>query len=150
MMTSRKYENDDYTFILQCVRESNDWQEEECNISEIDHYLKEYEHVNGEWLVWCEEDKEIGISYSVDQAQSNGRPWLGTILVHPAYQRSGYGKSVISQLVKRWSAKGEKVAYAAVPIMRQEWISFLSACGFEQYKIEKEGDKTYLLCIIPL
>ncbi|MBM6618609.1 GNAT family N-acetyltransferase [Bacillus suaedaesalsae] len=150
MVTSRPYEDIDFSFFINCVKDSKDWQEEECHESELHNFMKKYEHVNGVWLIWSDENREIGISYTVEHAQSNGRPWVGTLLIHPQYQRNGYGKTIITQLLHTWADKGEKIAYAAIPIMQHGWISFLTSCGFEQYKIEKEYDKTYLLCIKPL
>lgn len=34
--------------------------------------------------------------------------------------------------------------------MKLNWSNFLSNCGFEQYKIEKEEEETYLLFIKPI
>lgn len=150
MLKSRPYEDRDYSFFLDCVNSSPEWQEEECEGNKLHSYLERYKHLEGHWLIWCNKDKQIGISFTLDSSPSNGRPWLGTLLILPGYRRIGYGSTIVSKLLKRWANEGEKIVYAGIPIMKLNWSNFLSNCGFEQYKIEKEEEKTYLLFIKPI
>lgn len=150
MLSSRAYNQEDFHFLKECVRESPEWQKEECHELALEDYMRQYEHLNGRWLIWEENQELIGISFTLDCSPSNSRPWLGTLLLHPKYRLQGNGKRIINEIAKKWKSSGEKIAYSAIPIMNLGWSTFLSKCGFEQYKIEKEANKTYLLFIKPL
>jgi GNAT superfamily N-acetyltransferase len=104
----------------------------------------------GVWLVWYKGSSRIGISYHIVQAASNNRPWIGTILINPAYRSNGLGKEIISFITNGLYQKGHKVVDAAVPIHQNKWIEFLSSCQFEQYKIEEEKNQAYLLFVKPI
>jgi GNAT superfamily N-acetyltransferase len=150
VITYRKYEEQDLYFFQSCVKDSPEWQQEECTYEDIKNFMAFYEHLNGRWLVWIHDGQKIGLTFTVDQSPSNGRPWLGTVLVDSAYRRQKFGEKMINLLLEEWAENGHKVAYAAIPIMQHGWSAFLSMGGFEQYKIEKDKEHTYLLFVKPL
>nr|WP_272495819.1 GNAT family N-acetyltransferase [Bacillus pinisoli] len=104
---------------------------------------------DGDWLVWYKNKARVAITYHVEHAPSNNRPWIGTVLVSPSERRLGIGKKVVEQLRGELSERGHKAVYAAVPVERNQWIQFLASCGFEQFKLEKENDKMYLVFVLP-
>nr|WP_239585873.1 GNAT family N-acetyltransferase [Bacillus mesophilus] len=104
----------------------------------------------GNWYVWLNGSQRVGVSYYVEHAPSNNRAWIGTILVNSAHRSAGIGKAILKLITEKLKRKGHKVVYAAVPIHQNKWISFLSSCQFEQYKLEKEDELTYLLFVKPI
>ncbi len=73
------------------------------------------------------------------------KAWLGTVLIDPAEEKKGHARVIIEQISKLLGAK-HKAMFAAVPIDRSEWILFLSQCGFEQLKTEKdEKGKSFMI-----
>jgi GNAT superfamily N-acetyltransferase len=149
-ITNRNYEEQDILFFQDCVKNSIEWQKEECSLHQLSEYMMSYEHLHGRWIVWLFDCQKVGISYTVNESPSNGRPWVGTLLVEPGHRKSGVGSKIMEALLEEWGNDGHKVAYAAIPIMQQGWSTFLSKCGFEQYKLEKEEGHTYLLFVKPL
>ncbi len=143
-------QKEDLSFFQNLIKSSPEWESEECYDDNLEGYLERNKQYNGEWFVWTVDNKKIGISYSVEQAPSNQRPWIGTILVDPLCRQKGYGKLIIECLVSEFQEKKHKVVYAAVPINKNHWISFLSSMGFEQYKVEDVENKTYLIFVKPL
>ena len=92
----------------------------------------------------------LAVSFHLEWAPSNGKPWLGTVAVAPEAKEKGIGRAVIEEIAGR--LRGEhKAMFSAVPLDRQEWILFLSQCGFEQLKLEKDDrEKTYMIMVKPL
>ncbi|MGG1688309.1 GNAT family N-acetyltransferase [Pseudalkalibacillus sp. NRS-1564] len=107
-------------------------------------YIQTYEGMGCEFNVWFYGDLPVAITAVLDDAPSNQKPWLGTIVVHPMKRKSGIGCSVIRTLL------GEKndVVFLGIPYELNEWSLFLGKCGFEQYGIEEEGKK-YLILVHP-
>lgn len=116
ILNSRPYEERDFSFFLECVNSSPEWQEEECDGNQLHNYMEGYKHLGGHWVIWSNKDVQIGISFTLDCSPSNRRPWLGTLLIHPEYRRKGYGKTIVNKLLRRWSKNGEKIVFAAIPI----------------------------------
>jgi hypothetical protein len=146
----RDYEESDYEFFQACVKNSPEWQITECTVQQLSDYIQSYEYLNGRWLVWNYNGEPIGISYTVNESPANGRPWIGTILVENGKRQKGFGSRIVEALSREWEKSGHKVIYTAIPIMQNGWSEFLSKCSFEQYKIEKENEITYLLFVKPL
>ncbi|WP_326848366.1 plasmid recombination protein [Bacillus velezensis] len=103
-----------------------------------------------ELLVTSDRDFLSNFSFHLEWAPSNGKPWLGTVAVAPEAKEKGIGRAVIEEIAGR--LRGEhKAMFSAVPLDRQEWILFLSQCGFEQLKLEKDDrEKTYMIMVKPL
>ncbi|WP_456275641.1 GNAT family N-acetyltransferase [Bacillus sp. AK128] len=147
-LISKDLQEEDIPFFQGLIKASPEWEQEEVSSAEIKTYLELYQE--GTWSVWFEGENRVGISYYVENAASNNRPWIGTVLVASAYRSRGIGKEIVSMLMKDLQREGHKVVYAAIPIVQDFWIKFLSSCGFEQYKIEKDHDRMYLLFIKPI
>ncbi len=152
-LRARELRSSDLPFFQVLINCSTEWQEEECESSELENYLLSYSMYKGQWRVWQDESgNDIGISYMVEWSPSNEKPWIGTILIHPSNYRKGFGKMVIEQYKEELSKKGNKVLFAACPIYRDSWLQFLGSCGFEQFKVEKEEktQKEYMITVLPL
>lgn len=121
---------------------------------EMEHLsAKEYmdNYRNGEWRVWHQDEREVAITYHLEYAPSNNKPWIGTIIIDPNERRQGLGISVMQHLKEELRDKGHKAIFAGVPVEAEMWIQFLSDCYFEQFKVEKdEQNQMFLIMVSPL
>lgn len=146
----RPFESSDISFFQELVSESRKWRTIELKGAELSDYMKKYEELAGEWRMWEKENRPVAISFHVESAPSNQKPWLGTILVKASERRKGIGFSVINILSAELKVKGHKVMFAGVPMDEYEWSNFLNDCGFEQFKSEENKSETYLIMVRPL
>ncbi|AZB42783.1 GNAT family N-acetyltransferase [Bacillus sp. FJAT-42376] len=150
MLISRNFKENDFSLLFEWVKQSPAWMEEETNPEGLREYMKKYEMYQGNWRVWEQSDKPAAYTYTADWAPSNEKPWLGTILVNPSIRRTGIGKKVIGLIRNEMKEKNHKVLFAGVPAGRLDWIHFLSASGFEQFKMEESMGKSYTILILPI
>lgn len=104
-------------------------------------YVQTYEGMGCEFNVWLHEDLPVAITAVLDDAPSNQKSWLGTIVVHPLKRKKSIGRSVIRTLLSEKS----DVVFSGIPYDLNDWSLFLGKCGFEQYGIEEEGKKHLIL-----
>jgi predicted GNAT family N-acyltransferase len=141
---------DDLSFFEELLNESSEWLEEEGHLS-VDEIVAKYHDLNGQWLKWSLGNHTVAISFLVWRSPSNQRPWIGTVLVRENMRGKGIGKSILVELINSLKKDDNKVVYAAIPMEKDNWLQFMTSCGFEQYKIDKdENNKKYLLLICPL
>ncbi|WP_080846668.1 GNAT family N-acetyltransferase [Cytobacillus gottheilii] len=140
----------DYSFFEILISQSPKWQEIELGERSLEQFVEDYEYAKGEWRVWELDGSSFAISHHTESSPSNKKPWLGTLLVHSELRRKGIGERILDKLSNEMKDKGHKAIYAGVPIMENEWISFLSDCGYEQFKLEKDKrDVQYLIFVKP-
>lgn len=150
MLESRPFEQDDLCLLEMLAEAHPVWKEEEFGEKDAESYMISYSMYNGSWLVWEKNGLPVAVSYHLEWAPSNGKPWLGTVLVDPAEERKGHARKIIEQIGQSLQDK-HRALFTAVPIDRNESILFLSQCGFEQLKTEKdEADKLYIIMVKPL
>ena len=146
MLSFKHYKKEDQPLFEKLIQDSPAWQEEECSISDLSSYMQRYEMMNGQWMLWYEGERAIGITFTVDWAPSNEKPWIGTILVDGQVRRKGYGKQVVNEIAQKYKKEGHDVLFVSVPLQRLEWMQFLAMCGFEQFKVEEnEQNKPYMV-----
>lgn len=107
-------------------------------------YIQTYEGMGCEFRLWFKNEEPVAITAVLDQAPSNQKSWLGTIVVDPAQRKKGVGQDVIHSIV----TEKKEVVFTGLPYERNEWSLFLGKCGFEQYAIEGE-EKKYLIFVHP-
>lgn len=150
MLRNRSFEQDDLCLLEKLAKAHPEWKEEEFGGKDAESYIISYSMYNGSWLVWETAGHPVAVSYHLEWAPSNGKPWLGTVLVDPDEENKGYARMIIEQISKSLRDK-HKAMFAGVPIDRSEWILFLSQCGFEQLKTEKdERGKSFMILVKPL
>lgn len=150
-LTYRQMNPADAPFILQLIKESPQWKTNELKDLKLEEYFEMYTPVKGEWRVWDLNQKPVAVTFHVVKAQSNDKPWIGTIIVKENNRLQGVGKSVIHFLLSELKQMGSNVVFAGVPYSQLEWIDFLSRCNFEQFKVEKdELGVSYIIMINPL
>ncbi|MDN4523570.1 GNAT family N-acetyltransferase [Fictibacillus fluitans] len=148
-MDSRLLVKDDLPFFKQMILSSPSWLVEEglpgeIRTAELESYMKKYDHTGGEWLIWIENGQKIGATYLVYAAPSNGKPWLGTILVDPEKRNQGNARQIVADCCRKVETI-TPVLFSAVPVFNQDWILFLNHTGFEQIGLEKdENGKEYI------
>ncbi|WP_251027554.1 GNAT family N-acetyltransferase [Bacillus sp. ISL-41] len=116
----------------------------------LQEYMEQYERYSGEWRVWEKEGSPVAMSFHLESAPSNQKPWLGTILVKAEERRQGIVSAIMNQLSDEFKVNGQKAVFAAVPIDEYEWSNFLTDCGFEQFKTEENKGETFLIMVRPL
>ncbi|MFC0274675.1 GNAT family N-acetyltransferase [Metabacillus herbersteinensis] len=151
MLSSRELTQADFPFFEDLITYSPSWQEEECHLETIDAYMLKYKMLNGRWLVWSCNSKQIGISFTVAWSPANEKPWIGTILIHPNERMKGFASTIIDHICEGFRQSGEKAVFAGCPINQNEWIKFLANCQFEQFKVERDDlGKEYSILVRPL
>jgi len=152
VLSARDFQSSDLPFFQELINASTEWQQEECTSDKLEAYLLSYKMYDGKWRIWHDGETCIGISFLVEWSPSNGKPWIGTILIHPSKYLRGYGKLVIKHYKEELTQNGHKVLFAGCPIQRSSWIQFLGKCGFEQFKVEKDEatQKEYMIFVLPL
>ncbi|UTL74212.1 GNAT family N-acetyltransferase [Bacillus halotolerans] len=150
MLKNRPIEQNDLSWFEEIAGAHPVWKKEEFGEKDAESYMISYSMYNGSWLVWEKDGLPVAVSYHLEWAPSNGKPWLGTVLVDPAEERKGHARKIIEQIGRSLQDK-HRALFTAVPIDRNEWILFLSQCGFERLKTEKdEADKPYIIMVKPL
>ncbi|WP_079508293.1 hypothetical protein [Mesobacillus jeotgali] len=149
-LISRPYRGSDSELLQQLVATSPKWIKNELKGMSLGDYLNQYEDISGEWRVWEKGGSPVSVTFHVDSAPSNKKPWLGTILVKAEERRCGFASAILDILSNEMKAKGNKALFAGVPIDEYEWSNFLADCGFEQFKTEENKDETFLIMVRPL
>lgn len=125
------------------------WQIEELGRKatkpDIVSYIQTYQGMGCSWQKWMQHDEPVAISCILHKAPSNGKSWIGTVVVNPKVRNNGVGQAVLSNHRK----ESDGVIFAGIPYARIEWSIFLGKCGFEQYGIEKDQGKEYLVMVHP-
>jgi GNAT superfamily N-acetyltransferase len=134
--------------LIEWTMEDKDWLDEEFGrlpiAEDMLSYIQTYEGMGCEFRLWFIDEEPVAITAVLDQAPSNQKSWLGTIVVDPAQRKKGVGQDVIHSIV----SEKEEVVFAGIPLERNQWSLFLGKCGFEQYAIEGE-EKKYLIFVHP-
>lgn len=148
-ITSRNLEKSDYPFLMEMIKSSPEWKEEECKEDDLITYLQSYSMYNGEWKMWFDEAIPIGVTYVLEWSPSNEKPWIGTILVHQSVRIKGYGRLIINEIGNELKVRGHRALFVGCPIHQNSWLLFLGKCGFEQFKVEKDEtlNKEYMISV---
>ncbi|SDM62014.1 Predicted N-acyltransferase, GNAT family [Fictibacillus solisalsi] len=148
-MDSRPLVKEDLPFFKKMILSSPRWLKEEGltgNESEyeLETYMKTYDQTGGEWLIWGLNGEKIGATYLVYAAPSNGKPWLGTLLVDPEKRNQGHAREILAECCRKVETLSS-VLFSSAPVLNQDWILFLNRNGFEQIGLEKdESGKEYI------
>lgn len=125
------------------------WLTVEMQVMSETEFMKRY--TEGEWRVWQLDERDVAITYHLEVAPSNQKPWIGTVIVNPNDRRQGLGMAIVQELKHELKKRGHKAIFAGVPVEAPVWIQFLSDCYFEQFKVEKdEQNQMYVIMVSPL
>jgi GNAT superfamily N-acetyltransferase len=147
---------EDFPFFLELVVHSEAWKSREIagginGVDSIRQYVSDYKSLNGEWLLWQNNDENLAVTFHVMKAPSNGKSWLGTVLVAPHHRQKGWGKRILETLAGKFKQEGKQVMFTAAPVGEDGWSRFLGKCGFEQSGLEKSNQGIeYLIYVKPL
>lgn len=89
MLGSRPFEQDDLSLLEKLAEAQPVWKEEEFGDKDAEDYIISYSMYNGSWLVWEKDGMPVAVSYHLEWSPSNGKPWLGTVLIDPAEEKRG-------------------------------------------------------------
>ncbi|WP_213366656.1 GNAT family N-acetyltransferase [Mesobacillus boroniphilus] len=115
----------------------------------LEEYIAQYTDLPGEWRIWEQGEGPVAVSYHVESAPSNQKPWVGTILVKADERRRGIALAILNHLSNEFELNGQRALFAAVPFDEYEWSNFLTDCGFEQFKTEENEGETFLIMVRP-
>lgn len=102
MLENRYFEQDDLSLLEKLAEAHPAWKEEELGEKkDAASYMLSYSMYNGSWLVWEKDGLPIAVSYHLEWAPSNGKPWLGTVLVDPAEEKRGMPGRLLNRSAKR-------------------------------------------------
>ncbi|MBT2694741.1 GNAT family N-acetyltransferase [Bacillus sp. ISL-55] len=150
ILTWRQFKSPDLPFFKDLISTSSKWSKNELQGLSLKEYIEQYDDLTGEWRVWETSGRPAAISFHVESAPSNQKPWLGTILVKAEERRQGIASAIINHLSGELKLNEHKALFAAVPVDEYEWSNFLADCGFEQFKTEENEGETYLIMVRPL
>lgn len=142
-------ELDNLPFLVDLIQHSTCWKREEfgenpIQIQRVKQWMQKYDHLNGVWRIWERDSVPIGVTFHVQNAPSNQKPWLGAIIIHPTYRRKGYGMELIHTLSEEFNQKETTVLFTATPYNNINWGFFLAKCGFEQISVQQDNNgKSY-------
>ncbi len=148
----RLLQDTDLAFASMLAGQSPEWEETELGAGEtVPDFIRSYRGAGGEFRIWQIGGTDTALSYHVDKAVSNRKPWLGTILVRRSERRKGIASAIVGKLASEWRSKGERAAFCGIPEHQMDWSQFLGRAGFEQLKIEQdENGETFLVMVMPL
>lgn len=149
ILTWRRYKSTDLLFFQDLISESAKWRKNELRGLSLEAYIDQYVELPGEWRVWEQAEGPMAVSYHVESAPSNQKPWLGTILVKAEKRRRGIASAIINHLSDEFKVNGQRALFAAVPFEEYEWANFLADCGFEQFKKEENEGEPFLIMVRP-
>ncbi|WP_270181731.1 GNAT family N-acetyltransferase [Alkalihalobacillus sp. CinArs1] len=149
MLTKQAFDDGQAALLHHWTKDDTSWLVTEIGRQptkeELVSYIQTYVGIGCEWTKWMHNDEPVAISCVHPSASSNMKPWIGTIVVKPGCRKQGFGRAVIEAHRKTM----QNVIFAGLPYEHIEWSLFLSKCGFEQYGIEEEDGKKYLIMVIP-
>lgn len=138
-------------FFTILIEDSPLWKENELKEFSLEEYMHGYSSLDGNWYIWLDNGIPIGITFIVNNAPSNNKMWLGTILIAKEHRNKGFARRIIKELANIALSKGVEAIFCGIPIEINEWSIFLGNCGFEQFKIEKdETGQNYLVFVYPI
>lgn len=149
-LTWRPFSSSDLPFFEELISESEKWRKNELKEIQLSEYLNKYKDLTGEWRIWECEGELKAISFHLDSAISNQKPWLGTVLVKAHERHKGIASALINRIAIELREKGDRAMFSGIPLDEYEWANFLNDCGFEQFKTEKNKGETYLIMVRPL
>lgn len=82
----------------------------------------------------------VGILYFLEENEEDGKPWLGTLVIHRDHQRQGLGSEALSCLIEHLRQQGWSVLRAGINVQNQRGFAFLSAQRFSVVKETQEVD----------
>ncbi|MCA0987918.1 GNAT family N-acetyltransferase [Guptibacillus algicola] len=149
MVVDEPFGHEQVELLFQWTRSDETWYLNELGRqptkSELISYIQTYNGFGCKWTKWMQEGEPVAVSCVHPHAPSNKKPWIGTIVVNPKMRREGIGKAVIAKHRQVMN----NVVFAGLPYECIAWSIFLGKCGFEQYGIEEDEGKEYLIMVCP-
>lgn len=149
ILTWRRCKNTDLLFFQDLISESAKWSINELRGLSLEEYIEHHADLPGEWRIWEQAGDPVAVSYHMESAPSNQKPWLGTMLVKAEERRRGIASAILNHLSDEFKVNRQRALFAAVPFDEYEWANFLTDCGFEQFKTEENEGETFLIMVRP-
>lgn len=108
----------------------------------LDEMISDYFHnkdSNDYWFTY-DDDKPVAIAYCAPEKMTEGTWNLYLIAVHPDYQRSGLGASLLHHIEQRLAARGERILLVETSGLEsfEGTRKFYRQCGYnEEAKIRE-------------
>ncbi len=87
----------------------------------------------------------IGLLDFVDQSPTDGKPWIGLVMIHQGHQRHGFGTEAVHAVTDLIGSRGHRKLRMAVIEDNEQGLAFARHLGFEAYgqagAVEEERDE---------
>lgn len=75
----------------------------------------------------------IGVVDFVDQSPSDGKPWIGLLMIHRSHQRHGFGTEAVHAVTDLLGSRGHRGVRMAVIEDNENGLAFAHHVGFEAH-----------------
>lgn len=75
----------------------------------------------------------IGLLDFIDQSPTDGKPWVGLIMIHDEHQRHGFGTEAVRAVTDLVGSRGHRSVRMAVITGNEKGSAFARHVGFEAY-----------------
>jgi RimJ/RimL family protein N-acetyltransferase len=75
----------------------------------------------------------IGLLDFVDQSPTDGKPWIGLVMIHGGHQRHGFGTEAVHAVTDLVGSRGHRSVRMAVIEDNEQCFAFAHHMGFEAY-----------------
>lgn len=81
------------------------------------------------------ENTPVGTVHFLEENEDDGKPWLGTLVVHKDYQRQGLGAEIFHCLIEHFRQQTDWTTLrASVKAQNEAGLAFLQSMGFQSLK----------------
>ncbi|QKG84418.1 GNAT family N-acetyltransferase [Kroppenstedtia pulmonis] len=88
--------------------------------------------------VFLSKDNElVGFLEYWEQAETDGKPWIGLLMIHHDHQRSGYGSEIAKGFLRWAESKGWYEVRIGVLDKNKEAFLFWRSLGFEVFEVKE-------------
>lgn len=82
--------------------------------------------------------KLIGFLEYWEQAETDGKPWLGLLMIHRDYQRRGFGSEITKGFLRWAESRGWPEVRIGVLEENEKALAFWRSLGFEPYAVKEK------------
>lgn len=129
-----------YTSNPEFVRQ-NEGSEGEIGRYDLDRWQRDWyvmQMLPGSHQLGCylkTENTPVGIVHFLEENEDDGKPWLGTLVIHKDYQRQGLGAEVFRCLTEHFCQQTDwTILRAGVKAQNKAGLAFLKRTGFQNVK----------------
>jgi GNAT superfamily N-acetyltransferase len=82
--------------------------------------------------------ERIGFLEYWERAETDGKPWVGLLMIHRDYQRQGFGSEIAKGFLRWAESRGWPEVRVGVLEENKEALAFCRSLGFEPYAVKEK------------